>query len=371
MNAEFVQVPAINANDTTATLVEWTVDDREAVSTGDIIAIIETTKAAIEVEAPVEGYCAHLYQEGEKLSEGAFLAVILQDQDEDLEPYLHKLKKREEKKKDSRQWTRKAELMARKFGIDIEQLAAKLGRRVKESDVMNSRDPGAVLLDLVDDEYPATRRERVLLIGGAGGGGVITLDAIARTLHQRAVGILDNNSGLKGKTLMGVPVLGTNDMAWELWEKKFFDAAIIVVTADIGQREELFEWVKMEGIPLTNVIDPLAEIRTNCSLGTGNLIMANCFLAACVKLGDNNFLASHVCIEHHSVVGSHCTFGPRTTTSGAVTIGNRIKFGMGVLVEPYLEIGDNSVIPSGIVLNSSLSAGTVLKVKRNYSETVR
>lgn len=371
MSPEFVQVPAINANDSTATLVEWVVEDREAVTAGDVIAVIETTKAAIEVEAPLDGFCAHLHREGEKLSEGAFLAVILQQENEDLEPYLAQLREKEQKKKSSRPWTRKAELMARKVGVDIEDLAKKLGRRVKESDVMNSRDPGTVLSDLVDDEFPASRRERVLLIGGGGGGGVITLDAIARTLHQRAVGILDNNIGLKGKTLMGVPVLGNNDMAWELWEKKFFDAAIIVVTASIEQREELFEKMKMEGIPLTNVIDPLAEIRTNCSLGSGNLIMANCFLAACVKMGDNNFLASHVCIEHHSVIGSHCTFGPRTATSGAVTIGNRVKFGMGVLVEPYLEIGDNSIIPSGIVLNSSLSSGTILKVKRNYTETGR
>jgi acetyltransferase-like isoleucine patch superfamily enzyme len=370
MSPEFVRLPAINANDSSATLVEWTVEDRDAVFAGDVIAIIETTKAAIEVEASRDGFCAHLHEEGVKLEEGTILAIILETADAPLEPYLEKMKEKTERKV-SRMWTRKAELMANKLGVDIVELAEKLGRKVKENDVMNFRDPGHELLDLVDDEYPGSRRQRVLLIGGGGGGGVITLDAIARTLHQRAVGILDNNEGLKGKTLMGVPVIGGNDMAWELWEKKFFDAAIIVVTANIDQREELFDRLKMDGIPLTNVIDPLAEIRANCSLGVGNLIMANCFLAACVKLGDNNFLASHVCIEHHSVVGDHCTFGPRTTTSGAVTIGNRVKFGMGVLVEPYLEIGDDSIIPSGVVLNSSLARASVLKIKRNYTETGR
>ena len=36
--------------------------------------------------------------------------------------------------------------------------------------------------------------------------------------------------------MFGVPILGANAMVKELWDQKFFDAAIIVVTAQIDQR---------------------------------------------------------------------------------------------------------------------------------------
>lgn len=151
-------------------------------------------------------------------------------------------------------------------------------------------------------------------------------------------------------------------MVKELWDQQFFDTAIIVVTAQIDQRKALFEDLVTLNIPTTNVIDPSVEIRANVQMGTGNLIMANGFIAACVAIGDNNFMASHVCIEHHSTVGSHCTFGPRSATSGAVVIGNEVKFGMGVLVEPYLRIGDGSLIPSGCILTQSLPPHSVVKM---------
>lgn len=366
MNQRLIVLPTLNANDNKATLVEWLVNDRQQVSEGEAIAIIETTKASIEIETPVSGYCAHLFQEGDTITEGNVLAIILESATEPLEPYVQAICPAEEKS--VKKWTKKAELMAEKLGVDIQKLAEELGRPIKEADILNYRKPETAFQDLVDDQYGQTRRERVLLIGGGGGGGVLALDAIARTRHQRAVGILDENSALHGKTALGVPILGGNSMAKQLWDEKFFDAAIIIVTADICQREALFREMTSKGIRMTNVIDPLAEIRTNCILGVGNLIMAKCFLAACVTVGDNNFLASHVCIEHHSIIGNHCTFGPRSTTSGAVRVGDRVKFGMGVLVEPYLSIGEKSIIPSGSVITSSISPNSVLKAKKNYTE---
>ena len=361
MNSRLVKLPALNANDDNGELVKWTCDDRSPVKAGDVIAVIETTKATLDLEAPMAGYCAHLRTQGERIAVGEPVAVILERLDQNPSSFL--VPEAAKKPVSERRWTKKAELTARKLGVDIALLADQLGRQVNESDVLDAKRPQIDVGDLVDDRYPRLRRERVLLIGGGGGGGVITLDAIARTTDQRAAGILDNNPDLHGKTLMGVPVLGANELAKQLWQERYFDAAIIVVTASVDERQRLFEELVSWGIPLTNVIDPSVQIRANVQMGTGNLIMPNGFLAACVTLGDNNFLASHVCIEHHSKVGSHCTLGPRTTTSGAVTIGDRVKFGMGVLVEPYLTIGDEALLPSGSIVTASVPARTVIKLQ--------
>lgn len=369
MTYAMVSMPAISSNEDLAELTKWLVANGCQVENGQVIAMAETTKTTIDVIAQQSGTLHHVIAEGGMAKIGEPIGFISAEVHFSVEQALAELASSVQKVE--KQWTKKAELVANKLGINIEELAKKLVRTVTEADVLRHNAPFIELRDLTDDKYPVTRRERVLLIGGGGGGGALAVDAIQRTVHQRAVGILDNNAALHGKTMLGVPVLGANAIAKQLFEEGFFDTAIIIVTANVDERERMFNELRIQGIPFTNVIDPSVKIRANVTMGRGNLIMANGFLAACVTLGENNFLASHTCIEHHSVIGSHCTFGPRSTTSGAVVIGDKVKFGMGVLVEPYLTIGSRSLIPSGAVVTSPIPENSVMKMQNSYKVTSR
>ncbi len=364
MNA-LVQVPALNSNDASATLVEWMKSSGDFVKKGETICTIETTKSVADIVAESEGYLSPLVGEGEVVEIGNPIAALMDSSEGDAKAWLQSVRQTEAQK---RKWTKKAELTARKTGVDLEKLSEAHPEKVLgEADVLAAKTATDAVRDLLDDRYPSVRKERVLLIGGGRGGGVVTLDALALSPNQRAVGILDNDPSLKGKTMMGVPVLGGSDLAATLWSEQAFDAAIIVVTANIQERAALFEALKKEGIRFTNVIDPTVTIKMNVSLGVGNLILGGAYLSSCVEIGDNNFLASQTCIEHHSKVGDHCTFGPRCTTSGAVTIGNRVKMGMGVLIEPNLSIGDQSLIPSGAVVTQNIPEESVLKMQKTHS----
>ena len=44
-------------------------------------------------------------------------------------------------------------------------------------------------------------------------------------------------------------------------------------------------------------------------------------------------------------------------------IGDKVKFGMNVAIEPYLKIGDNSLIPSGSIVTQSIPEGSVLRTQ--------
>lgn len=364
--SQLINMPALNSNEDSAEIVKWYFEAGAHVAAGQVVATVESTKTAMDIEAPAGGFFAPLHAPGARVRNGEPLAALLDAAGEPVEALLQQ-STAQTASDGGRRWTKKAELVAAKLGVDLAALAGRIGARMlTEADVIAANQPAVEFRDLADDRYPANRRERVLLIGGGGGGGSITVDAILRGTHQMAVGILDNNAALHGKTMLGVPILGANDMVGELWQQGAFDAAIIVVTASVEERAHLFESIRSLGVKFTNVIDPAAQLRANVQLGVGNLIMANAYLAACVTLGDNNFLASHTCIEHHSVVGSHCTFGPRTVTSGAVTIGDRVKMGMNVMLEPYLTIGSGSLIPSGLTVIDSVPPDSVLKTQRQY-----
>jgi len=71
-------LPSLGSDMETGTLVEWLVSVGDTVQRGDVVAVIETQKGAIEIECFQEGTLhALLAEPGEELPVGAPLAMIL------------------------------------------------------------------------------------------------------------------------------------------------------------------------------------------------------------------------------------------------------------------------------------------------------
>jgi pyruvate/2-oxoglutarate/acetoin dehydrogenase E1 component/pyruvate/2-oxoglutarate dehydrogenase complex dihydrolipoamide acyltransferase (E2) component len=68
--------PHLNANDESALLIEWLVDEGAPVAAGQPIAVVETSKAAAELEAPAAGRIRQLADPGVDYPFGARLAII-------------------------------------------------------------------------------------------------------------------------------------------------------------------------------------------------------------------------------------------------------------------------------------------------------
>lgn len=350
-----VRMPAINANEEQGSLVRWLVSDGSTVERGRPICEVETTKATVEVESNAAGFLQWMIAVGEKVAVGGLLAVIKGSPDE---AYVAETAETEQQQE--RKWTKKAFIVARRLGVNIEALADRKKDLVSEQDVLSFYEDGlaeahdgGALRALVP---PSATFTRVLLIGGAGGAGALALDALGRSADQFAVGIVDNNRKSHGTYIGGVPVLGGSEILAELTKQNVFDGAVVLFSEDVEERERQFKLYVGMGVPFTNLIDPSVELRDGVKMGKGNVVLPNCFFAVGAEIGDNNFFASHTVIEHHSKIGDHCTFGPRTTLSGRVSVGSGVKFGMSVSVEPYLTIGDRSVIASGRVITSSVAS---------------
>lgn len=76
MGAMELKVPQSNVNDTTAKLVSWLVADGGQIEVGQAVAVIETSKAAEEVEAPARGFLRIMADVGDQIAVGGLLAVI-------------------------------------------------------------------------------------------------------------------------------------------------------------------------------------------------------------------------------------------------------------------------------------------------------
>ncbi|WP_169946172.1 2-oxo acid dehydrogenase subunit E2 [Microbispora sp. H11081] len=71
------RVPKLNNNDTSYILVEWLAEDGVTVRDGQPIALLETSKATEEVEAPADGVLRRLVAEGAECEPGQVIARLL------------------------------------------------------------------------------------------------------------------------------------------------------------------------------------------------------------------------------------------------------------------------------------------------------
>jgi sugar O-acyltransferase (sialic acid O-acetyltransferase NeuD family) len=398
-----VHLPQAGPNDVTATIVEWARPPGQRVRQGEVLGAAETTKSVFDLEAPAAGIFWPLAAVGAEAAVGAIIAALgdeqtteeaarawlaQQGQAQAAAPTVRAATSVLGAAATARSWTVKAQLLAQRHHIDLAVVPA-AGERITEADVQAyitraaagqaaglaagrqmppvSR-PTPDFADLVDDRYPTARPQRLLIIGG-GNGAVQILDALAKLPHQRAVGILDDNTALHGKTVAGAPVLGSIDVerALDMAAAGQFDAAVISISTSIPARARIFEQWRERGLRFANVIHPSCIVGMNVAWGEGNVVMALCHFGACAAIGDNNFLSFGCSIEHHCTLGSHCSFGPAVVTSSRVQIGDRVRFGTGIYIEPGIQIGADTVIASGLALTQHIPPNSLLKAHTGYS----
>jgi sugar O-acyltransferase (sialic acid O-acetyltransferase NeuD family) len=219
--------------------------------------------------------------------------------------------------------------------------------------------------DTADDLFPVNRRRKLLLVG-AGAAAILVLDVVFRCNELMPVGILDDDKKLHGKTIFGVPVLGDVNRAADLYKDGVYDEVVISISTALVFRRKVFTELREQGIPFANVIDPSSTVHMNVQMGQGNIILGQCRIGPCTIVGDNNFVSAFANIEHHNRLGSHCTFGPVVSTSGLVEIGSSVKFGTGIFIEPFVKVGDESVIASGAILVAPVPPNSLVRTKMNY-----
>jgi acetyltransferase-like isoleucine patch superfamily enzyme/glycine cleavage system H lipoate-binding protein len=114
-----------DANTEFALLSEWLVGDREQVTSGQPVCVVETTKATVEVEAPGDGTLVQLYDDGVEVELGGTVALIAESPKE-LETALARREPKpeveaESKAKDGKA-TRKAIELAELHGVDLARI---------------------------------------------------------------------------------------------------------------------------------------------------------------------------------------------------------------------------------------------------------
>jgi acetyltransferase-like isoleucine patch superfamily enzyme len=367
-----VMIPTTDVNSETAVVTAWRVPDRARVRAGEIVAEVETSKAVLDVAAPDSGHLLRGAAEGEEvmlLKPLAYLFPSPEALQEHVAGVGEAAKHESPATSDGVRATAPASKRAAELGVDLASLAN--GQLVTVKMVENACGNGATAPPamLPSPLEAPSGVERVAVIG-AGLGAMQVLDILAagtgssQTLlrrRQQAVALVDDDRSRWGGRIAGVPVVGGSEQLEKLFANGCFDTVVISIGSSVSARTRFRDLCENLGIPLTNAIDPTARICTDVELGRGNVICAYCHFGVGTRIGDNNVLSAYNSFDHHNVLGTDITTGPGCMTSGLVHIGDRVRLGTGIYVEPHLEIGEGAQVASGAVIVNSVPPDHAVK----------
>jgi UDP-perosamine 4-acetyltransferase len=198
-----------------------------------------------------------------------------------------------------------------------------------------------------------------VLVLGAGGHAKVLVEALLAGAAVIA-GVVDANPELNGMQLLGVPVLGGDELV------ETFPPSEILLVNGIGsvglpfRRRELFERFKNRGYRFATVVHPSAIIASDVELEEGAQIMAGAVIQPGSRIGSNAVINTRASVDHDCTIGEHTHIAPGVTLSGAVSVGGVCHVGTGATVIQGITIGSQSVIGAGaLVLKDVPSSVTV------------
>jgi UDP-perosamine 4-acetyltransferase len=186
---------------------------------------------------------------------------------------------------------------------------------------------------------------------GSGGHASVVIDILQSAGGFELVGLLDVHPASFGTTVLGVPVLGDDDMLPELRAQGVAHAFIGVGSiGDTTPRSQLYEKLCQQGFELVNAIHPQAVVARSAQMGQGATIMAGCILNPGVRLGVNVVVNTGSIIEHDCRIGDHVFIGPGVRLGGSVGIEAGAHIGIGATILQNIRIGEKAIVGAGAVV---------------------
>jgi sugar O-acyltransferase (sialic acid O-acetyltransferase NeuD family) len=116
-------------------------------------------------------------------------------------------------------------------------------------------------------------------------------------------------------------------------------------------RRTRYESIKSMGYKFINYISSQALVATNVKIGENVLIYEGSIVQPFVKIGNNTIVRSGVNLGHHCVVKDHCFISAEVTVGSRTSIGSQTFIGLNTTVLNSITIADSSFIGSSTLIN--------------------
>lgn len=196
---------------------------------------------------------------------------------------------------------------------------------------------------------------------GAGGHAKVLIEILRLKGGYEIVGLLDPDPALCDGDVLGVPVLGGDDLLPELRDQGV-DYAFIGLgsVGDVGPRRRLYQTALRHGFQIVAAIHPQAVVSQSAEIGNGVTIMAGAIVNAAARLGDDVIVNTGAVVEHDCIIADHAHVATGAHLAGAVRVGEGAHVGLGSSVLQGVRIGLNAIVGAGAVVLEDVPDGTTV-----------
>ncbi|HOE16862.1 MAG TPA: NeuD/PglB/VioB family sugar acetyltransferase [Syntrophorhabdaceae bacterium] len=203
-----------------------------------------------------------------------------------------------------------------------------------------------------------------LILFGGGGHCRSCIDVIEEGKEYHIAGIIDVAEKVN-QSVLGYGIIGTDDDLNRLVKKC---RNFLVTIGQIGSAEvrvEKFDLLKRLGAVLPVIISPLAHVSRRSIVGEGTIIMHNVVVNAGARIGRNCIINTGAIIEHDAVIGDHCHISTAAVVNGGTVVGAKTFLGSNSETKQYIEIGEGSLVNSGISVRKSVPPGKKILLEKS------
>jgi sugar O-acyltransferase (sialic acid O-acetyltransferase NeuD family) len=107
-------------------------------------------------------------------------------------------------------------------------------------------------------------------------------------------------------------------------------------------------------------IHPSATIGERVKFGKGVVICPGASISVDISIGDFSMIGPNTTIGHDGTIGAWCTLCAQCDVTGRVTIGDRVFLGSRVSIIPSKKVGSKSILGAGSVVISDVPEGVTV-----------
>jgi acetyltransferase EpsM len=192
---------------------------------------------------------------------------------------------------------------------------------------------------------------RKLILIGSGFHSKIVYEEILKLNKYKVLGYVSNDDKKK-HSIRKLKYLGKLETLDKLRYKNY---SCVIAVGQGNIRKKIFNETKKLKIKIQweKIISKDSIISSNTKIGEGSVVVSGSIIDIGTKIGKHCLINTGSYINHDNIFKDFSGCGPRTTTGGNVTLGEKSYIGIGSVIKNNIIIEENTIIgASSLVLKN-------------------
>ena len=193
---------------------------------------------------------------------------------------------------------------------------------------------------------------------GAGGHAKVIIDILSHYSEYQIVGLTSPEPERIGQHVLGIPILGNDDLLPQLRVEGVTGVFIGVGSiSNCELRRKLFNLAVELDFDVIHAKHPTAVIAQSVEMGAGVAIMAQVAINPATRIEHNVIVNTGAQVDHDCCIGQHTHIAPGAHIAGGVKIGPCSHVGIGATIIQEINIGQNVIVGAGAVVLKDIPSG--------------